>query len=215
MNSSDPSDQLKATRVNAMHGTESVSAWVARWAPLVAEQAHVLDLACGAGRHTLHFLQRGCRVTSVDLAAHALQAIAEQLSDEQATRSHLLCADLENAAWPLAEAAFDAIVVTHYLWRPRWPDLMRSLKPDGLLIYETFSQGHETIGKPSRPDFVLRDAELLDLAQRFELRVIAYESGFLSAPDRFIQRMVAAAPSGGPQNGSIGLVPRRFPLNPA
>lgn len=195
-----------------MHGTEAVSAWVARWSHLVPAQAHVLDLACGAGRHTLHFLKLGCRVTGVDIAPHALQSIGQQLSDEQASRCQLLCADLENAAWPLPQGGFDAIVVTHYLWRALWPDLISSLKPGGLLIYETFSQGHETIGKPSRPDFVLRNAELLEVAQGFGLRVVAYECGFLSAPDRFMQRMVAAAPLSSSDPSSR---PQRFPLSPA
>ncbi|NBQ88588.1 MAG: hypothetical protein EBU07_14165 [Betaproteobacteria bacterium] len=49
--------------------------------------------------------------------------------------------------------------------------------------------GQETIGKPSRPDFLLRPGELLSLCQ--PLRVIAYEDGYQPTPPRFVQHIVA------------------------
>jgi SAM-dependent methyltransferase len=98
-------------------------------------------------------------------------------------------ADIENGLWPFAGRQFDAVIVTNYLWRPLLPTLLASLAPGGVLIYETFTQGNETVGKPSRPDFLLRPGELLEAFR--ELRVIAYENGFLEAPDRFTQRIAA------------------------
>jgi SAM-dependent methyltransferase len=98
-------------------------------------------------------------------------------------------ADIENAPWPLAGRQFGGVVVTHYLWRDVWPHILESLRPGGVLIYETFSAGNETVGKPSRPDFLLRTAELLTLCQG--LRVVAFEDGFLTSPESFIQRIVA------------------------
>jgi hypothetical protein len=44
-------------------------------------------------------------------------------------------------------------VVTNYLWRALWPDLLAALPPQGVLIYETFALGNQTVGKPSNPDF--------------------------------------------------------------
>jgi hypothetical protein len=64
------------------------------------------------------------------------------------------------------------------------------LAPEGLLIYETFAIGHEKIGKPSRPDFLLKPGELLQTCA--PLRVIAYEDGFWDSPAKFVQRIVAA-----------------------
>ena len=58
-----------------------------------------------------------------------------------------------------------------------------------MLIYETFADGNETVGKPSRPDFLLRPGELLTWPRG--LRVVAYEDGFLDAPPRFVQRIAA------------------------
>ncbi len=174
-----------------MHGTELVSPWVARWSHLVRAQGSVLDVACGAGRHTFHFLEQKCHLAPVDIDSVAIEYIANRLTQEQRSRTELLCADLENAPWPLPGRSFDAVVVTHYLWRPLMPVLMASVAQGGVLIYETFCAGNETVGKPSRPDFLLRPGELLQVCSEAGLRVIAYEDGFLSAPDRFMQRIAA------------------------
>ncbi|NCP55557.1 MAG: SAM-dependent methyltransferase, partial [Rhodoferax sp.] len=74
--------------------------------------------------------------------------------------------------------------------------------------YETFALGNETVGKPSRPDFLLCPGELLQLCQGF--RVVAFEDGFVDAPARFVQRIAAIAP-GAP--ASQGVAPRRYPLS--
>lgn len=101
----------------------------------------------------------------------------------------VLCADLENAKWPFVQQQFDAVLVTNYLWRPRFADLLACLRPQGVLIYETFAAGNETVGKPSRPDFLLDHGELLNLCDN--LRIVAYEDVFLTQPDRYVQRIVA------------------------
>lgn len=87
---------------------------------------------------------------------------------------------------------FSAVVVTHYLWRPLFEVIAQSVAPGGVLIYETFSQGNETVGKPSRPDFLLRPAELLQAFGRFH--IVAFEEGFLDHPPRFVQRLAAIQP---------------------
>ena len=79
--------------------------------------------------------------------------------------------------------------MTNYLWRPLFPHLINSLVDSGVLIYETFAQGHEALGRPSRPEFLLKPGELLQICSN--LRVIAYEEVLLSEPDRFVQRIVA------------------------
>ena len=180
-----------------MHGDEAPSAWVQRWAPLLPPAARVLDVACGRGRHVRWLAARGCRVTAIDRDAAAvagLHGIAEVLQ-----------ADIEAGPWPCNGRSFDAVLVTHYLWRPLWPQLLASLAPGGLLVYETFAQGHETVGRPTRPDFLLQPGELLQRCQG--LRIVAYEDGFLATPERFVQRVVAVRES------ADALLPPRYPLD--
>ncbi|WP_017923380.1 SAM-dependent methyltransferase, partial [Burkholderia glumae] len=101
-------------------------------------------------------------------------------------------ADLEGQPWPLpAGARFSAVVVTNYLHRPLLPRLVEAVAPGGVLLYETFARGNETLGKPSNPAFLLAPGELLD-AVRGELRTIAFEDGYLAAPrPAFVQRICA------------------------
>ena len=189
-----------------MHGTESVSSWVARWSHLVPPGSRVLDVACGAGRHTLHFLKQKCHLAGIDIAQSAIDSVANQLNDEDRGCCRLICADIENGPWPLPGEQFDAIVVTNYLWRALLPTLAQSLAEGGVLIYETFAQGNETVGKPSRPDFLLKPGELLNFCTEHKLRVIAYEDGFSAPPERFMQRVVAV------REKSASNGPARYPL---
>jgi SAM-dependent methyltransferase len=151
----------------------------------------VLDVACGNGRHARWFASRGHPLTLVDRNAEAISALAGL--------GEAVCADIEGGPWPFAGRVFDAVVVTHYLWRPLMPTLLASLAPGGVLIYETFAQGNETVGKPSRPDFLLQNGELL--RHGASLRVVAYEDGFLPEPARFVQRIVAIRAAGQPDAG--------------
>ncbi|CAG9165839.1 hypothetical protein LMG23992_00621 [Cupriavidus laharis] len=165
--------------------TGAPSEWVMRWAHLVRPAGRVLDLACGSGRHARWFAQRGHVVVGVDRDAEAVAALPAPIAGR--------VEDLEQGTWPLAdEAPFDAVVVTNYLHRPLWADLAGALAPGGVLLYETFASGNETVGKPSRPDFLLRPGELLEVARAHGLRVIGYEDGVLEVPKAaFVQRLCA------------------------
>ncbi len=169
-----------------MHGTEAPSPWIVRFGPLVPAGGPVLDLACGRGRHARWFAARGHPVTGVDRDAEAL-ATLEGVGER-------IVADIEGGPWPI-HTAFAGVVVTNYLWRPLLPAIVAAVAPGGVLLYETFAQGNETVGKPSRPDFLLAPGELL--AACAGLRVVAYEDGFLPAPDRFVQRIAAVRPADG------------------
>ena len=164
-----------------LHAHTSPSEWVRRWAHLIPAGERVLDLACGHGRHMQWLQLQGFDCLGVDRDPLALQTAAEF--------GEVLQADLEKQPWPLNGHSFAAVVVTHYLWRSLWPDVLACLQPGGVLIYETFAIGNESVGKPSNPDFLLRHGELLQVCQG--LRVIAYEDGVCLLPDRFVQRIVS------------------------
>ena len=158
----------------------------------------MLDVACGLGRHLRWFAQRDHPVVGVDRSAEAIAAVA------QLGEVHV--ADIEAGPWPFAGRRFACVVVTNYLWRPLLPTLIDSVAEGGVLIYETFAVGNETVGKPSRPDFLLQAGELLQACAG--LRVVAYEDGFIDAPERFVQRIAAVRPA--PAAG-----PHRHRLQPA
>lgn len=180
-------------------GAGAPSSWIVRWAHLIPAGGSVLDVACGAGRHTRFLHGQGHRLTALDRDPAAIAAIAGV--------AEAIEADIEGGPWPLADRAFAGVVVTNYLWRPRLRDIVAAVAPGGVLLYETFAQGNESVGRPARPDFLLAPGELLAAAAG--LRVVAYEDGFLAAPDRFVQRIAAVRPSAAPAG-----TPPRYPLGP-
>lgn len=173
---------------------DKASAWVRRWSHLVPRQGRVLDLACGSGRHLAWFVQQGHAVLGLDRDAAALASI--DLPSEQC---QTLLADVEGQAWPLSGQQFAGVVVTNYLWRALLPTVMDSVAEGGVLIYETFAAGQQSIGRPSRPDFLLEPGELLRVCSA--LRIVAFEDGFEPATDaaaaRFVQRIVAVREADG------------------
>jgi SAM-dependent methyltransferase len=155
-----------------MHGPGlAPSPWVQRWAHLVPPGANVLDVACGGGRHVRWFAARGHAVTGVDRDAAATEGLRGV--------AKVVVADIEAGPWPFALL----------------PAIVSAVAPGGALLYETFTQGQQDVGKPSRPDFLLQPGELLQACAG--LHTVAYEDGFLDGPPRFVQRICALREAAG------------------
>ncbi len=174
----------------APHDEQRPSDWIRRFAPLVAPGGRVLDVACGGGRHTRLFAERGCAVVAIDREPR----LEPDLKAD--ARVDLRVADLEQGPWPLTGERFDAVVVTNYLHRPLFPHLLAALAPGGVLLYETFAVGNAAFGKPGNPAFLLAPRELLDAFAA--LRVIAFEDGFEESPrPAMVQRIAATRQAAG------------------
>jgi SAM-dependent methyltransferase len=171
-----------------VHNNMEPSSWVKKCAEMVIEGGSVLDVACGKGRHTRYFLAKGHSVTAVDIDTTGLDDIADN------RYLGVIEADLELFGWPFGGMEYDAIVVTNYLHRPMFPDLIETLAPGGVLIYETFALGNEAFGKPSNPDFLLRENELRDYFGR-HLQVLCYEQVFEENPTVGLKQRICAIKS--------------------
>ena len=160
------------------HDIVAPSAWVVRWAPLITHGT-VLDLACGPGRHSKMFLDRG------------LQVVALDRKPRQIPGARFVQADLEDGSpWPLPGERFEGVVVTNYLHRPLFEKLKESLQVGGVLIYETFMLGNERFGRPSNPEFLLRPGELREAFR--DLTELGFEEGEVREPKpAMIQRLCA------------------------
>ena len=171
---------------DALHTASATpSTWLTRFAPLVAAGGEVLDYACGSGRHARWLAQRGFRVEAVDRDGIALQLL------HGLPKVHTREADLEGAAWPLEGRQFDAVVVSNYLFRPRFSLLLALLCPGGVLIYETFMVGNERFGKPSNPEFLLRPNELLERLAG-EWTIVAFAQGEVQSPRPAVVQRICA-----------------------
>ncbi len=146
----------------------------------------MLDVACGGGRHTRFFRDRGHPVTAVDRDTGGLADLRDDPEVE------IVECDLEvGAPVPFEGRAFDGVVVANYLHRPILADIVGAVAAGGVLLYETFARGQERFGRPDRPDFLLEPGELLD-AVAGRLRVVAYEDLILDDPGpKMVQRIAA------------------------
>ena len=84
------------------------------------------------------------------------------------------------------------LLIALHRWAGRGPapsDWLANLASGGVLLVETFAHGNASVGKPSRPDFLLQPGELLQHCQG--LRVVGFEDGFCEAPARYLQRICA------------------------
>ncbi|WP_255533548.1 bifunctional 2-polyprenyl-6-hydroxyphenol methylase/3-demethylubiquinol 3-O-methyltransferase UbiG [Polynucleobacter sp. es-MAR-4] len=161
------------------------SPWVRRFAPAISPDGMVLDLACGAGRHTALLKSLGLTVLAVDRDISAMNSLQGATVQAQEL-------ELEGSDWPLLGRQFSGIVVTNYLYRPFLDELPKMLGEGGVLIYETFADGNAQFGKPSNPNFLLKPGELLALAARSGLKVIAYEDIYLDHPKPAVVQRICA-----------------------
>lgn len=159
--------------------------WVRRYVRLIPAGSRVLDLACGSGRHARCLLEQGYRVVAADIDLTGVNDLAHD------DRVELVQADLERAQWPFEKKQFGGIIVTNYLHRPLFSNLIDSLDDEGVLIYDTFARGNERFGRPSNPDYLLREGELLD-AFGIALNVMAYACGEVGEPAPAVRQSLCA-----------------------
>lgn len=152
-----------------------------RWAHTAAEIDHVqkltgleagqavLDLACGAGRHSLEMARRGCRVTASDRTKAYLDAARERAAADGLSLDYLH-ADMRDVVRP---GAFDVAVC---LWasfgyfedpaddRRVLANLHRSLKPGGTLLMDL--NGKEVFARTFTPRSWYEQDGILMLEER-------------------------------------------------
>lgn len=171
--------------IAAVHERTEPSEWVVRYARAIPPAGRVLDVACGQGRHARFLRDLGHPVVALDRDAAALATLEDEAGIEAVQ------ADIESGPWPFAPGNFDALVVTNYLHRPLFPDLIAALRPGGVLIYETFARGNERYGRPANPDFLLAPGELLERL-RGALTVVGFEHGVVNRPKPAVIQRVCA-----------------------
>jgi rhodanese-related sulfurtransferase len=144
------------------------SPWVFECGDLIPRAGRALDVACGRGRHALLLASTGLHITAVDRDAEVLarlQAQADRLELPVTTR----VLDLETGTPDLGDDGYDLVLVTRYLHRALMPQLLLSLAPGGVLLYETFLAQQAEVGHPKNPDFLLQPGELRQLVAPLEV----------------------------------------------
>ena len=124
----------------------------------INKKINLLDFASGNGRNCIPLLNKNISVTAIDKDQEKLNKI------KNFNNVNTICFNLETKErWPLDKEFYDVIIVVNYLYRPKIEKLINLLKKNGILFYETFSQGNEKYGSPKNPNFLLKNRELLDI----------------------------------------------------
>jgi dihydroneopterin aldolase len=142
-------------------------------------KGRILDVASGRGRNALYLLAQGSQVEAIDRDSDALAALESAAGMRHLSGLTTKVLDLETPPDhppSLGQACYDAVVVFFYLHRPLFPVILDALKPNGILLYETFTiDNYFRHQHPRRWEFCLAQNELLRLTS--PLRVLHYDEG--------------------------------------
>ncbi len=106
-----------------------------------AKPGKALDVGGGAGRHAIWLAQKGWHVRLLDVSDVATGLVREkaaQLADETTGSISAETLDL-NTITSFGPEQYELIVVFFFLRRELFPALIQALKPNGMLIYKTYT----------------------------------------------------------------------------
>jgi SAM-dependent methyltransferase len=124
----------------------------ARFARLLPQRSplRVLDIGCGTGAWSVHWVARGCRVTGADFDADfiARAKLREGLADPDAFRG--VVADATRLPSDIGQ--FDVVSLNSLLehvpdWRSAVHEAVRALAPGGVLLLHTTNRYHPFQGE--------------------------------------------------------------------
>jgi tellurite methyltransferase len=136
--------------------------------PAFPKRGRALDFAGGAGRHALWLAQQGWDVTLIDISETGVE-LARQKAGPLAPHVHLVVDDLTH--FRASQTQFDIVMGFYYLDRGIFPEIVRALRPGGLLIYKTYTLEQLKLqGGPKDASRLLQPGELPQLVSG--LRVV-------------------------------------------
>jgi tellurite methyltransferase len=148
----------------------------------------VLDIATGLGGNANFLISRGLKVVGIDISEVGLRASKARSPDLLG-----IVADLTHFYLP--DQTFDVILNFFYLQRGMWPDLVRWLRPGGVLYFETMTERMLPDNPQINPAHLLQPGELaVDFP---DLEILYYEE-FTSEEDGCVMlatdRLIARKP---------------------
>jgi len=133
---------------------------------LLPRNGLVLDVASGTASTGIHLARRGWQVIALDVSNAALRVAQSQVQNEALPVSFAVM-DLMDDPW-LPSDYFDVILNFYFLSRPLMKTYRKSLKPSGLLIFETFLRDDNSSDVHGMPHHYLEPFELKDAFKEWE-----------------------------------------------
>lgn len=131
-----------------------------------------LDIACGAGRDSVFLAMNGWQVSAVDYLPAAIEKL-NQLALSHDVKVDGYQVDLEQEPKPFQkiEGVFNLIVVVRYLHRPLLAQIKNKIDLGGYIVYQTFYEGCQRLGRPKNPRYILQANELATIFEGFDILI--------------------------------------------
>ena len=143
-----------------------------RYRDLLPKHGLALDVACGLGADALYLADQGFDVSAWDAS---IVAITRLQKEAKARALSVTTSCLEITPEAFTKARFDLVYVHRYLDRDIIPAIIQSLKPGGVLFYQTFTQNtaieSQTTTGPTSRAYRLVANELLTHCRALDVKL--------------------------------------------
>jgi len=143
--------------------------WLKKNANLLNGNGKALDIAAGEGRNSVFAASLGYEVICMDISEIGLGK-AKTLAKEKNLDVTIISIDLDNTSLP--ENEYDLVICFNFLERKLFPEIKKTLKSNGILVYETFTVDYLKYSN-FKKQWVLQQNELLKTFEEF--RILKYQ----------------------------------------
>lgn len=138
--------------------------------PAFPPGGRALDFAGGAGRNAIWLAKQGWEVTLIDFSDTGVDQ-ARQSAGPLASSIHFVVDDLTR--YKASQTQYDVVMAFFFLERATFAEMVRTVRPGGLLIYKTHTTAQMNLeGGPKNPEHLLVPGELRELAEG--MRIMHY-----------------------------------------
>ena len=143
--------------------------------PIFPNGGRALDMAGGTGRHAFFLAAKGWSVLLTDIAEQGIENARTnnvRINGDDPV-GHLEFAVEDLSRFQARGRQYELVLVFFFLQREIFPELIKALKPGGLLIYKSYTHRQANFaGGPTNPDFLFAENELLNAFRT--LRILHY-----------------------------------------
>ena len=143
--------------------------WLINNSDYLSEKGVALDIASGGGRNAIFAAEKGYQTVAIDVSTIGLDK-ASALAKEKGVTIKTIAKDLDD--WEFEQNAFDLVLCFNFLDRNIFNGIKNTLKPGGLIFYETFTIDYLKYSNFKR-EWVLKHNELLEVFSEF--RILRYQ----------------------------------------
>jgi tellurite methyltransferase len=151
-----------------------------------------LDLAAGQCQNAIWLAEQGYLVNAMDISHVALERGRAEMAMRNLRNVNFIQADLDSAR--MLENVYDLVCCFRFLDRKLFPMIKASVKPGGMVVYQTFNIRMQKRKPHASPEYLLN---LRELPQHFAGWEIRHDE---EVGD--ITRMVAVKPAAGGSDGA-------------